>query len=524
MLRNLLADRLRPVNGLASDHEARREVAAQVEAQLNWVGFLSNGIGALIVFVYFVFLTPGRFNDSELHDIAVRNGIAFAIFLPPSLALGRWWAGRKPFEPIREWLRSGRPATDAERRMVLRYPAVWAWRTSLFWAGAGLLFAALNVSLGVVSMAGIAFTVLLGAITSCSLQYLMVERVMRPVTVVALAGSRPDRLETPGVAVRLTMAWAAASGIALLGIVVFSLGDLLGSGIDHTQTIAASLFLAVLGLAVGAAAIMLASRSLGHSLAGVRGGLDRIERREFETRVEIDDGSEIGLLQAGFNRMAAGLAEREQIRETFGAYVDPEIAEHILEEGPDLGGEAVEATILFVDIRDFTSWSERASPGEVVKTLNRLFEGIVPIIHEHGGHVDKFVGDGLMAVFGAPRRQEDHADQAFAAACEIAALVAKEFEPELRVGIGLNSGTVVAGNVGGAGRLDFSVIGDPVNVAARVEAATRETGDTILLTADTKDRLERSTVALEERPTVPLKGKLTPVALYAPADAVTSPS
>jgi adenylate cyclase len=270
--------------------------------------------------------------------------------------------------------------------------------------------------------------------------------------------------------------------------------------------------------------MLLTARSVGDSLAGVRAGLERIERRDFDTRVAVDDGSEIGLLQAGFNRMAAGLAEREQIREAFGAYVDPEIAEHILEEGPDLGGEAIEATILFVDVRDFTSWSERASPGEVVETLNRLFERIVPIVHERGGHVDKFIGDGLMAVFGAPRRQDDHADQALGAASEIAALVAREFEPELRVGIGLNSGTVVAGNVGGAGRLDFSVIGDPVNVAARVEAATRETGDTILLTADTKDRLERSTVALEERPRVPLKGKRRPVALYAPAKAVTSPS
>jgi adenylate cyclase len=505
----------------AADVEARQSLATSVVRRLNWVGFLSNGIGALIVFVYFVFLTPGRYNESELHDIAVRNGIAFAIMLPPSLALGRWWAGKKPFDPIEEWLRSGRPATDADRRMVLRYPAVWAWRTGLFWAGGALLFAVINVSLGLVSMAGIAFTAFLGGITSCSLQYLMVERVMRPVTVVALAGSRPDRLETPGVAVRLTMAWAAASGIALLGIIVFSLGDLLGPDIDHTQTIGASLFLAVLGLSVGAAAIMLASRSLGHSLAGVRRGLDRIERREFDARVEIDDGSEIGLLQAGFNRMAAGLAEREQIRETFGAYVDPEIAAHILEEGPDLGGEAVEATILFVDIRDFTSWAERVSAADVVETLNRLFERIVPVVHAHGGHVDKFVGDGLMAVFGAPRRQDDHADQAFAAARAIAKLVAEEFEPELRVGIGLNSGTVVAGNVGGAGRLDYSVIGDPVNVAARVEAATLETGDTILLTAETKDRLKNPEVAMAERPMVPLKGKLAPVALFAP---VTSAS
>jgi len=258
------------------------------------------------------------------------------------------------------------------------------------------------------------------------------------------------------------------------------------------------------------------ARSLADSLAGVRSAQERIERRDFEARVAVDDGSEVGLLQAGFNRMAAGLAERERIRDAFGAYVDPEVAEHILKEGPDLGGEAVEATILFVDVRDFTSWAERASASEVVETLNRLFEALVPIIHEHGGHVDKFVGDGLMAVFGAPRRLSDHADRALAAALEIAKRVAEEFEPELRVGLGLNSGTVVAGNVGGAGRLDFSVIGDPVNIAARVEAATRETGDTILLTAETRDRLTNSAPDLERRPPVPLKGKSNPVGLFAP--------
>jgi adenylate cyclase len=283
-------------------------LAERVEARLNWVGFLSNGLGALIVFVFFVFLTPGRFNDQQFHDIVVRNGIAFALVLPPALLVGRWWAGRLPFQPISAWLRSARPATDAERRMVLHYPAVWAWRSSLFWVASGVLFAGVNVSLGAVSMAGIAFTSVLGGVTACSLQYLLVERVMRPVTVVALAGSQPDRLETPGVAVRLTMAWAAASGIALLGIVVFSLADLLSSDVDETQTIIVSLSLAVVGIAAGAAAITLAARSLGHSLAGVRRGLKRIEGRDFDARVDIDDGSEIGLLQAGFNRMAAGLA------------------------------------------------------------------------------------------------------------------------------------------------------------------------------------------------------------------------
>jgi adenylate cyclase len=151
---------------------------------------------------------------------------------------------------------------------------------------------------------------------------------------------------------------------------------------------------------------------------------------------------------------------------------------------------------------------------QVVATINELFEQIVPVIHEHGGRVDKFVGDGLLAVFGAPRRQQDHADQALEAALQIAEKVADQ---KLGIGIGLNSGTVVAGNVGGAGRLEFSVIGDPVNVAARIEAATRETGDTILLAEHTKELLTREHPELRERLGIELKGKRESVRVYAPA-------
>src|SRR5205085_1013391 len=131
----------------------------------------------------------------------------------------------------------------------------------------------------------------------------------------------------------------------------------------------------------------------------------------------------------------------------------------ILSSGTSLAGEEVEVTAMFIDIRDFTGFAERASAREVVATINRLFERIVPIIHEHGGHVNKFVGDGLLAVFGAPRRQPDHADQALAAALGIEQTVTGE----LPIGVGVNSGRVIAGNVGGAGRLEFSVIGDAVN-------------------------------------------------------------
>jgi adenylate cyclase len=278
----------------------------------------------------------------------------------------------------------------------------------------------------------------------------------------------------------------------------------------------ATLFLGVIVLGVGLAATQLASRSVAEPVTAMRGALARVEKGDLEARVTVDDGSEVGLLQAGFNRMAEGLQERERIREAFGTYVDRDVAEHILREGTSLAGEEVEVTMMFIDIRDFTGFAERSSAPEVVATLNRMFECIVPLIRDHGGHVDKFVGDGLLAVFGAPRRQEDHADQALAAAREIDRAVHGRLGDGLEIGIGLNSGTVVAGNVGGAGRLEFSVIGDAVNVAARVEAATRQTGDVILVAENVKELLQDGAVNLEARPSVPLKGKRESVTLYAP--------
>ncbi len=249
----------------------------------------------------------------------------------------------------------------------------------------------------------------------------------------------------------------------------------------------------------------------------MRRALREVQRGDFDVRVPVYDGTQIGQLQLGFNAMVAGLAERERIREAFGTYVDPDVAEHILEEGTNVAGEEVEVTLMFIDVRNFTGFAERTPADKVVAAINEQFEQIVPIIHAHGGRVDKFVGDGLLAVFGAPRRQPDHAVCALRAALQIVSGVHSSHGLEL--GIGLNSGTVVAGNVGGGGRFEFSVIGDAVNVAARVEAATRQTGDAILVAERTKEQLGDGAVArLAERPGVELKGKREPVRLYAVQD------
>ena len=155
-----------------------------------------------------------------------------------------------------------------------------------------------------------------------------------------------------------------------------------------------------------------------------------------------------------------------------------------------------------------------------MRQLNALYDVVVPVILRHGGHANKFIGDGLLAVFGAPERHPDHADRAVAAALEISREVNSGSGHDLRVGLGINSGRVVVGTIGGGGRLDFTVIGDAVNTAARVESATRQTGDDLLITGETRSRMRDQHGGWERRPPIPLKGKSREVALYAPSSEV----
>jgi class 3 adenylate cyclase len=253
-------------------------------------------------------------------------------------------------------------------------------------------------------------------------------------------------------------------------------------------------------------------------IARLRRAFAQVQSGDYDERVPVVTSDELGELSHAFNRMAKGLAEREQLREAFGTYVDKEVARFILSGQFPQGGVEIDVSILFCDVRGFTSFSERSAAGEVVAALNALFEILVPIVDRNGGHVDKFIGDGLLAVFGAPEGYPDHADRALAAACEMVQTV-NGSDGELRVAVGVNSGPVVAGSIGGAGRLNFSVIGDAVNVAARVEAATRETGDDILVTAATRDALTRGELELASRGMVELKGKSEPVEVLAPVVA-----
>ncbi len=268
---------------------------------------------------------------------------------------------------------------------------------------------------------------------------------------------------------------------------------------------------------------LLLSDSVVAPVTRLRDATERVRSGDLTVEVPVISTDETGTLTGSFNRMVHGLRERERLREAFGTFVDPELIERILRDGTDLAGEEVELSVLFMDVRGFTTFSERAGAREVVAMLNGLYGHVVPVIVDHGGHANKFIGDGLLAVFGAPGRLTDHADRAGAAAIQIAELVAERYKGQLRVGIGVNSGQVVVGTIGGGGRLDFTVIGDPVNTAARVETATRRTGDDVLVTSATLALLKRQTLQWDERPPIPLKGKAETIRLYAPAKSTTAP-
>ena len=245
-------------------------------------------------------------------------------------------------------------------------------------------------------------------------------------------------------------------------------------------------------------------------------GTDRVAAGDYSQRLPVVQDDDLGALAASFNRMQDGLAERERLQAAFGSYVDPALATRLLEQGDDIfTGERRDVTVMFVDIRDFTPFAEANTAEDTVSHLNALFEIVVPAVLDAGGHVNKYLGDGALAVFGAPNTLNQHADAAVTAALRIDQHVIERFEGSLRIGIGINTGKVIAGTIGGGGKLEFTLIGDTVNVAARIEQLTKTTGATILLTQHTLDALAQRPAGLIDRGAHEVKGKSGTVHVHA---------
>ena len=250
----------------------------------------------------------------------------------------------------------------------------------------------------------------------------------------------------------------------------------------------------------------------------LRTALGRIEEGQLDVSVAVDDGSEVGLLQSGFNRMSVGLRERERLHDLFGRHVGADVAREALDRPTALGGEQREVAVLFVDLVGSTELATRWSATDVVSLLNRFFTIVVDTVDGHGGWVNKFEGDAALCVFGAPLADHGCASNALLAARTLRSRLREEL-PGVDAGVAVSAGLCVAGNVGAENRFEYTVIGDPVNEAARLcELAKRRDGRLLASEAvlDRADADEAACWRLED--SVVLRGRSEPTRMAVPAE------
>ena len=273
---------------------------------------------------------------------------------------------------------------------------------------------------------------------------------------------------------------------------------LLAAAVRLRTMSAGSLALTDLGLVIAGVAalnlllLLLFARDVNYQTRSLLDAFRRIQDGDLAGRVNLFSPDEFGEISDGVNKMIQRLRDRERIRSLFGIYLSTEVSRAVLEGGVELEGEGLEVSVLFCDIRDFTRFSSQRTPQEIVERLNQFFSKMAGAISAQGGSINKFLGDGFMAVFGAPAPQTDHARRAVQAALQMEADLAdfntqlrENAEPGLEIGIGIDSGEVIAGNVGSIDRKEYTVIGDPVNRSSRIEQLNKSLGTRMLVSERT---------------------------------------
>jgi len=276
------------------------------------------------------------------------------------------------------------------------------------------------------------------------------------------------------------------------------------------------LLIAVAALVIGLAGNVLSAMAISDPLRQLRWALGEVQRGNFNAHMQIYDATELGLLQAGFNDMVRELSERQRMRDLFGRYVGEDVARRALERGTELGGQERDVAVLFVDLVGSTQLAATRPPGEVVALLNEFFRVVVDTVLKHGGFVNKFQGDAALCIFGAPIEHPDACGGALASSRElhdelVAVLGKVEF------GIGVSAGRAIAGHIGAQARFEYTVIGDPVNEAARLtELAKLEQGHVLASAISVSGALDAEALCWDVGEVVELRGRTAPTQLARP--------
>jgi adenylate cyclase len=419
------------------------------------------------------------------------------------------------------WYRNGATPTPAERGRASTLPFRHARLVGAMWAAVGVSVLAVHHDAGPRVLFLIGASMVLAAAATSFMGYLLAERILRPVLAVALASGASPRPRRHGVWVRLLVTWSLCTAIPLVGIAGIVLQAHFGWPIHTGAAISAPvLILTMVGIVAGLRGMTLAARSVSDPLREVTEGMGRVGAGQYEVRTPVYDSSEIGVLQTGFNEMAAGIAERERLRDLFGRHVGRDVAQHALQQDSAFTGGVCEAGVVFIDLAGSTTMAANSPPEHVAAVLNAFFRIVVVVIDTYGGYVNKFEGDAALAVFGTPVPLDNPAGKALGAARTLHdALTTHPDMPDF--GIGVTHGRVFAGNIGAEDRYEYTVIGDPVNEAARLSDLAKTRVGRILASASTVSESDHDEAAhWQTGDDVVLRGRLQPTTLAEPAHRI----
>lgn len=487
-------------------------------------------IGSLFVFGFLRFGLPEE-DRINLQDLPRLNLALFAVVLLCLFGLG-FSISTALLMPVFRWQRrealladfdpdatpDSDPAdTELARSRALRMPFYRSLISICYWTVGGVVFVIISWQVTHDVVPVVVTATALGAAATAIIGYLQSERVLRPVAVAALRDGTPEKLRAPGVILRQLLTWLLSTGVPVLAIVLSVLAgkaSLLNASPDKLFT--PILLMALAALVIGLAGTVLVSMSIADPLRQLRWALGEVQRGNYNAHMQIYDASELGLLQAGFNDMVRDLAERQRLRDLFGRYVGEDVARRALERGTELGGQERDVAVLFIDLVGSTQLAATRPPSEVVNVLNEFFRVVVEAVGRHGGFVNKFQGDAALAIFGAPIEHPDASSAALAAARELhdgllPVLGSEEF------GIGVSAGRAIAGHIGARARFEYTVIGDPVNEAARLtELAKLEDGHVLASAVAVSGAVDAEALCWEVGEIVELRGRTAPTQLARP--------